>query len=346
MGRREFSREEKDLIIKLYLDGNTINDIKKIVHSSFEKIKAFLNENNVQRDRLVWNKREFSDADITRILQLYYDMVSIEDIMKEFGCSYKTLKPILDGITDKRDCIRKGVSASWNLITNDEFLIKLSKVNSDIEPLEKYINTATPILMRCRKCGHVWPVRPHNVLHGHGCPVCAGVIRYTQETFVAKIAEVNPDIEVVGKYNGMRERILCRCKIDGTTWNPLALHLVQGGGCPTCKESRGEREIRKYLESNNIVFLPQHKFDDCRNIRPLPFDFYIQKYNTCIEYDGQQHFSSISIFGGEEQFKQTQINDNIKNCYCAEHNIKLVRIPYWDVNNIANILNVSLAVQN
>lgn len=33
-------------------------------------------------------------------------------------------------------------------------------------------------------------------------------------------------------------------------------------------------------------FIIQHKFKNCRDIRPLPFDFYLPKLNTCIEYDG------------------------------------------------------------
>lgn len=73
------------------------------------------------------------------------------------------------------------------------------------------------------------------------------------------------------------------------------------------------------------------------------FDFAIidnnEKVTTLIEYDGRQHFEPISDFGGEEGFKITQNNDSIKNKYCKNNNIPLLRIPYWDFDNIELILN-------
>ena len=62
----------------------------------------------------------------------------------------------------------------------------------------------------------------------------------------------------------------------------------------------------------------------------LPFDFYINKINSIIEYDGEHHFNPISGWGGLEKFKITQENDNIKNQYCIQNNISLLRIPYTD----------------
>ena len=62
----------------------------------------------------------------------------------------------------------------------------------------------------------------------------------------------------------------------------------------------------------------------------LPFDFYIPKYNLIIEYDGFHHFYPVNGGGGEEKFKLTQENDAIKNKYCKENDITLLRIPYTD----------------
>ena len=58
----------------------------------------------------------------------------------------------------------------------------------------------------------------------------------------------------------------------------------------------------------------------------MRFDFYLPDYNTCIEFDGEQHFKPIKHFGGKERFKQQQKNDQIKNDYCVENNIALIRI--------------------
>ena len=62
----------------------------------------------------------------------------------------------------------------------------------------------------------------------------------------------------------------------------------------------------------------------------MPFDFYLPDYNICIEYDGEEHFQPVEFFGGEEKFQRRIENDEIKNNYCKNNNIKLIRIPYFD----------------
>ena len=84
-------------------------------------------------------------------------------------------------------------------------------------------------------------------------------------------------------------------------------HLT-GQGCPICKESHGERKIRNFLNKYNIKHKGQHMFEDCINIFPLPFDFYLVDLNILIEYDGIQHFDKNSLFYSEEVI----INDEIK----------------------------------
>ena len=72
-------------------------------------------------------------------------------------------------------------------------------------------------------------------------------------------------------------------------------------------------------------------FDKCKgNKRKLPFDFYLPDYNTCIEFDGKQHFESVDHFGGDEEFVKRLENDKIKTEYCKNYNIQLIRIRYDD----------------
>ena len=69
----------------------------------------------------------------------------------------------------------------------------------------------------------------------------------------------------------------------------------------------------------------------------LKFDFYIPSLNVCIEYDGEQHFE-IAFGKGEEGLKDRKRKDEIKNNYCKFNNINLIRIPYWEFENIENII--------
>ncbi|RGG64626.1 hypothetical protein DWX11_09745 [Ruminococcus sp. AF18-29] len=101
--------------------------------------------------------------------------------------------------------------------------------------------------------------------------------------------------------------------------------------CPNCeKYYLGERNIREILLENNQTFEEQYKFQDCKNIRPLPFDFYLPDKNICIEYQGRQHYMAVDYFGGVDSFNKQQYNDNIKRQYCTENNIELVEIPYTE----------------
>lgn len=64
------------------------------------------------------------------------------------------------------------------------------------------------------------------------------------------------------------------------------------------------------------------------------FDFYLPNINTCIEYDGEQHFRPVEYFGGEDAFNRQIIYDNVKNEWCRKNGVNLIRIPYTDYDKI------------
>ena len=104
-----------------------------------------------------------------------------------------------------------------------------------------------------------------------------------------------------------------------------------------CMSSASEIDLKKILVKNGIGFSPQKKFDGCTYKRNLKFDFYIPHLNLCIELDGGQHDFPVEFFGGEKSFLETKVRDQIKNTYCSEHNINLLRIPYTDFNRLEEI---------
>ena len=122
------------------------------------------------------------------------------------------------------------------------------------------------------------------------------------------------------------------------------MHFNKKHGCPKCNKSKGELEIEKYLLNKKIKYFSNYKFDDCRNIYKLSFDFFLSKLNICIEYDGRQHYEVIDIFGGEEYLKKQIINDKIKTKYCIDNDIKLIRISYLEniKERLTNEIEVSL----
>ncbi len=91
---------------------------------------------------------------------------------------------------------------------------------------------------------------------------------------------------------------------------------------------------------NNIIFQKEYSFSDCKskNNRVLRFDFAIfdkdNKLIKLIEFDGEQHFKPIKYFGGEDYFEYIKENDTIKNNYCINNNIELLRIPYTQLKKL------------
>lgn len=94
------------------------------------------------------------------------------------------------------------------------------------------------------------------------------------------------------------------------------------------KMSYGEKKINDYLIKHNINFKFDKPIKGCKNECLLRFDFQIPSKNICIEYDGEQHFKPKKYYGGETEFKKVKLRDKIKNTFCEEQNIKLIRIPY------------------
>lgn len=125
----------------------------------------------------------------------------------------------------------------------------------------------------------------------------------------------------------------CKCGVCGNIFSELPARINDGHvtSCGCRVQSCGEAYIQNVLQEMKVNFLPQYTFDDCKNIYMLRFDFAILNNDRplgLIEYDGRQHFEPIDWFGGEMGFKNTQKRDEIKNAYCKQHAIPLLRLPY------------------
>ena len=134
----------------------------------------------------------------------------------------------------------------------------------------------------------------------------------------------------------------CRCDC-GTIVEVLNNNLKSGGtqSCG-CIKSRGETIIRKLLLDNNINFSVEYTFNDLTGERgnKFKFDFAIFDKNNnlyeLIEFDGRQHYTGgDAAWSHKESLEVIQKRDKQKNDYCQKNNIKLIRIPYYDIGNIS-----------
>lgn len=114
------------------------------------------------------------------------------------------------------------------------------------------------------------------------------------------------------------------------------------------KLSTGAQKIYTILRNSNLDFSMEKSFSDLKsyNGKKLRFDFCIYDLNNnvsfLIEYDGEGHFQKIGKFyKSNKQFDNARGRDRIKNNYCLAKRIKLYRIPYWEINSINNIKDLT-----
>ncbi len=108
--------------------------------------------------------------------------------------------------------------------------------------------------------------------------------------------------------------------------------------------SYGEGLIEKFLVEKDIEYVKEKTFSDLINIHTncnLRFDFYLPKLKTCIEFDGKQHFQYSKEFdkGDRSKLKYRQYLDSLKNIYCENKDLKLIRISYKQYKSVDKILN-------
>lgn len=210
----------------------------------------------------------------------------------------------------------------------------------------EYVNSHKHLEMIHNVCGNKWLVMPNSILTGKRCPTCKGGIRKTLEKFKSEVYDLTEgEYEVVSDYVNKYTKIKLYHKDCDSYFHMTPEGFLTGSRCLNCNASKGEHSIQKYLQNRNIEFKKEVRFEGCKHKRTLPFDFVIYNNNKLyclIEFDGEQHFRPRGHFGGDNNLKEIQKRDSIKNEYCKENNIKLIRIPYWDFNNIEEILDIEL----
>lgn len=210
---------------------------------------------------------------------------------------------------------------------------------------DEYINCNQELEIICPN-GHNIKMSWKRFENGRRCPHCSERSWINRKKNIESINEIisKEGYKFLEEYTTAKTKMKCSCPnghIFEINWN----NFKSGKRCPYCKKSKGEEIIKSILEELKIDFIPQYKFKDCKDLLPLPFDFYLPNYNLIIEYDGEQHFDVNRAFNSNEnKFWETVIHDAIKNAYCEDNNINILRIPFWKYNNIKEIIKNKLNI--
>lgn len=215
-----------------------------------------------------------------------------------------------------------------------------SKYNYEFTRYEK---SNSKVKIVCYTHG-VFEITPNSHLNGRGCQKCGGNAKYEKEDLlrIFNLLYNNKYQYDFKDYSNIKSKIVVKCD-KHSYFESTGELLINGYGCSSCgKVSIGEEKVSKYLIDSNISYQKQKSFDGCVYHNKMQFDFFIPSKNVCIEYDGVQHFKPIDYFGGEESLKLQKDKDVIKNNFCRENNIKLIRIPYYSYRDIEKILEKEL----
>lgn len=255
------------------------------------------------------------------------------------------------------ECGRKILSDKNRLTYSD--VKKYIEENSNCKLLSKdYSSTRDKLLLRCG-CGDEFfvPFRHFKSSNQRQCKKCGIEIvasnRRLDYSYIKEFVENNSDCKLISdKYVNSSNKLEfeCGCGNHFNTYFDLFKRL-DIRMCSVCRHktprSKGENKITEWLSSNNIKFKSEYTFDDLKDIKKLRFDFAILNSNNdvklLIEFDGKQHQGEGVFAKSEEEalllYNELVHNDNIKNEYCFNKCIPLLRIPYDKYSSIGEILS-------
>lgn len=304
-------------------------------------------------------KRDYLTDVKLKLIEKGYIIISKDEDYKNmttdlvFKCNYcreeykRTPKSALKSHCGCVQCVQKHVTGKKlheQKIDINAFLLKYESELIDLKhEHHSYFS------YKCSKCGSKIKRRAYviegAISHRHLCNKCAKGLPSKDKLLTTK--EKNEYLKSIGskticieenenKNNKQRIKFKCSCgEIFYRKWNTVRTNGFDR--CNKCsnKQSYGEVIIENILNQYNIEYEREKRFEGCKNKFCFPFDFYLPTFNTLIEFDGQYHYNPIR---GEEQLKKTQNNDNIKNNFCKNNNINLLRIPYWKRDNLEEII--------
>lgn len=203
-----------------------------------------------------------------------------------------------------------------------------------------FTKTGKIAIFKCKKCNGEFSREPLRFLKNQSCPMCESRVRPLSIELVKKQLKEKGDFSFVdeSQYSTLHSKVLLRHGC-GFIWSvSLSKILNDNSYCPKCskKVSKGERAILKFLDKNQIVYIYQWKrLIDGRNHF---FDFYLPDNNLVIEFQGEQHYTPVNYFGGEEAYKARIKRDDLKRAWCKENDIRMLEISWKELNKIPEIL--------
>ena len=246
-------------------------------------------------------------------------------ICPEHGEFWQTPEIHLNG-SGCRECYNKYKRGKSRQHDINWFVKKATEIHGNKYDYSKveYKTIFTKVCIICPIHGEFWQTPALHIWAKNGCDKCSGTYRLSKEEFINKAKKIHGNKYDYSKveYKSNKTKVCIICPIHGEFWQAPNYHLL-GNGCPKCKSSHLEREIRMFLEGNNIEYEEQKTFEWLKLKKQQYLDFYLPKYKTAIECQGEQHFQK-SGWGKGNKGKVVIERDLNKQKLCKEHDINIV----------------------
>ena len=211
--------------------------------------------------------------------------------------------------------------------TKEDFISDAIKIHGNKYDYSKvnYVDTHTKVLIVCHekdqfgnRHGEFWQT-PKLHLRGYGCKKCSNNY-LDRDSFILKADLIHSKKYDYSKveYINNKTKVCIICPKHGEFWQIPNSHL-SGQGCPMCKTSKLENDIKKVLNENNIKYTHQKRFKNWLGMQSL--DFYIPSKNIAIECQGMQHFKNERRY---QKLDEIQERDRKKKKLCKENNVHLI----------------------
>ena len=324
-GCRDCARDNSIKILKYYTDKKKIKAREEFKEKASKKHNGFYDYSNVE---YIDNTTLIS---ITCPIHGAFEQMPANHLYG-YGC-----EPC--GINTRADKKRKKLK---------DFISEAKVIHGQKYDYSEFVykTTHTQGIIICSNPKHKkTPITPAHHLSGQGCSECGEEARdryrrssgHNTESWIAKAKELHGDRYDYSKadYKGYDCAITIICEEHGPfKLEPAYQHIEteRRRGCGECssKESKHSVAIQMWLIKNNFDFIKEWSHPTCKDIKVLRFDYYLPKYNACIEYDGEQHFQ-LGPWGHNDEdkknnFIQGRRRDAIKSLWCIENRMRLIRI--------------------
>ncbi len=243
-------------------------------------------------------------------------------------------------------CSNKKLCGKCDMCHNKSFASHTRANNwsdkNEIEPKMVFKSSHKEYVFNC-ECGHEFKARLSDITNKNSwCPYCSNPPKKLCENIQSCLSCQNKTFASVERskhwstknkkkpievFKSTAEIFIFDCDNCNNEFKSKLCHITDGSWCPNCKY-KTEEKLTKTLQQIYPTIKIQEKYDWCKNIKHLPFDFVLEEKKIIIECDGEQHWKQVAKWKTPEHNR----NRDLYKIKCANENgYSVIRIVQEDV---------------